>query len=82
MSRLALVVYDLEGYIESERYDSNPRIPVGLPYLWVTVPDGKRLSKIDLTGIEPRPVLEDAPKNELTILQETVEMLVLASLGV
>lgn len=62
-----LIIYDSTGYIISQQSgDPAPQEPQGIPFLWVEIPEGKRVTKIDTTvtpnvavyGITP-PTIED-----------------------
>jgi hypothetical protein len=67
-----LVIYDTSGFILSQMQGSSLREPVGVPYLWVTIPDGKRLVSIDTTVTPNEPVYEDIPKTEIDIMQSNI----------
>jgi hypothetical protein len=45
------------------------REPVGIPFLWVDVPEGKELERIDVTVTPNEPVYMDKPKTDLEELQ-------------
>lgn len=64
-----LVIYDSTGYIISQMA-GNIREPVGIPFMWVEIPEGKRLVNIDTTRAEHEAVFEDIPKSEIEKLQE------------
>lgn len=66
-----LIIYDLTGYIISQMSGS-VREPVGIPFLWVEIPQGKRIVSIDVSGETHTPVFEDLPKSEVQLLQEQV----------
>lgn len=76
-----LVVYDETGYILSIRGgEPAPREPVGVPFLWVDVPEGKRI-KIDENGIgvdvsvtPHQVILEDIPPTEILLLKSRLEV--------
>lgn len=80
-----LVIYDESGYILSERSGTAPREPIGVPFLWVVIPEGKRIKTTDGVGVDVsmtphKLMLEDIPKNDVQLLQETVDQLVLDNL--
>lgn len=58
-----IVIYDEVGHIY---YCAGGDItePQGLPFIKVTVPDGKILVSVDVSGDEPTPVFQDSPKSE------------------
>lgn len=66
-----LIIYDSTGYIISQMSGS-VREPVGIPFLWVEIPQGKRIVSIDVSGETHTPVFEDLPKSEVQLLQEQV----------
>lgn len=71
-----LIIYDNEGYIISTRQGQpSPRVPVGVPYLEVEIPQGKRIKVTDGIGVDvtktPHEViLEDIPPSEIELLKE------------
>jgi hypothetical protein len=66
-----LIIYDQEGYIISQMSGS-VREPMGVPFMWVEVPEGKIVAKIDVLGETHIPVFEDLPKSEVDILKTQV----------
>ena len=66
-----LIIYDSEGYIISQM-SGDVREPVGIPFMWVEVPGGKRLVGIDTTKEEHEPIFEDIPRSEVEILREQI----------
>lgn len=73
MENKTLIVYDNEGFILSQMQGSSLREPVGVPFIWVEVPQGKYLVSIDTTGEEHLPIFEDLPKSETDILKERLQ---------
>lgn len=73
-----LVVYDNEGFVQRQERGSNLREPVGIPFMWVEIPQGKYLTGIDVYTEEHTPVFEDLPKSETQLLQEQVNDLNMA----
>lgn len=71
-----LITYDNEGYIISTRQGQpSPRVPVGVPYLEVEIPEGKQIKVTDGVGVDvtktPHEViLEDIPLTEIDVLKE------------
>ncbi len=71
-----LIIYDNEGYIISTRQGQpSPRVPVGVPYLEVEIPQGKQIKITDGIGVDvsvtPNVVfLEDIPPTEIDTLRE------------
>lgn len=62
-----LVVYDDLGYILSIRDgEPAPREPIGVPFLWIDIPEGKQLKITDGIGVDVsvtphQVILEDRP---------------------
>lgn len=73
-----LIIYDNEGYIISTRQGQpSPRVPVGIPYLEVDIPQGKQIKITDGIGVDvsktPHEViLEDIPPTEVDTLKNQV----------
>lgn len=73
-----LVIYDESGYILSERSGTAPREPIGVPFLWVVIPEGKRIKKIDGIGVDVsvtphQVIIEDIPPTETDLLKAKVD---------
>ncbi|MCG1029321.1 hypothetical protein J5S49_13570 [Virgibacillus halodenitrificans] len=70
-----LIIYDNEGYILSIRQgEPAPREPIGVPFLWVDIPEGKRIKVIDGIGVDTsvtphEVILEDIPPSEVDVLE-------------
>ena len=65
-----LIIYDAEGYVIGNVKGSY-RTPVGLPYLEVVIPEGKRIVNGIGVNISKNPhqaILEDIPPNEIAEL--------------
>lgn len=67
-----LIIYDSTGYIISQM-SGDVREPVGIPHMWVEIPEGKRLSAIDVMGDEHVPVFEDYPESEVSLLRKQLD---------
>lgn len=73
-----LIIYDNEGYILSTRQGQPaPREPIGVPFLNVEVPEGKRIKITDGIGVDVSKtphelMLEDIPSSEIEQLKQTV----------
>ncbi len=72
-----LIVYDETGYIIYQA-SGDVREPVGIPFLWVDVPEGKQITGVDVTVTPNAAILEDIPKNETQLLKEQVDSLTIA----
>ena len=64
-----LIIYDDNATIYDTRRDDFI-VPVGLQHLIVIVPEGKRITGVDVSGEEHVVIFEDIPKSEVEILRE------------
>lgn len=73
-----LFIYDNEGVILTEQSGQPaPREPIGVPFLWVDIPKGKRVKITDGIGVDVsvtphQLILEDIPPTEIEQLKQTV----------
>lgn len=73
-----LIIYDDEGYILSIRSGQpSPREPIGVPFLWADIPEGKQTKSIGEIGVDVsitphQVILEDIPPSEIEQLKQTV----------
>lgn len=73
-----LIIHDNEGVILSTRDGDQVREPIGVPFIWADIPDGKRLKVnengigVDVSVTPHVPILEDIPKTETELLKEEV----------
>mgnify|MGYP000583512251 CR=1 FL=1 len=72
-----LIIYDQTGRIIQEM-SGDVTEPVGIPFMWVEVPIGKYITGVDVSGETHVPVFADAPKSEIQLLQEQVDVLNIA----
>lgn len=72
-----LIIYDNEGYI-LQTITGFYRVPVGIPYLEVEIPQDKIVKSINVETKEL--ILEDRPKSENQLIKEKQEELELAVL--
>ena len=70
-----LIIYDSTGYIIFQASGS-VREPIGIPFLWVEIPAGKRVVSVDMATNTP--IFEDLPKSNAQLLQEQVDALNIA----
>jgi len=66
-----LIIYDTTGYVINN-ITGNYRVPVGVPYLEVDVPEGKRIdlsAGVDVSVTPHQVVLEDIPPSEIDVLK-------------
>lgn len=74
-----LIIYDNEGYILATRQGQPaPREPIGVPFLNVEIPEGKRIKITDGIGVDvsvtPHEViLESVPLSETDLLKAKVD---------
>ena len=62
-----LLIYDNVGYV-IQQISSSYRVPVGVPYLEVEVPEGKRVVSgigVNVSVTPHKPILEDIPPSEI-----------------
>ena len=69
-----LLIHDSTGYVISQMSGA-VREPVGIPFIWVEIPTGKRIKLTDGIGVDvsvtPNVViLEDIPKTDVELLKE------------
>lgn len=73
-----LVIYDSTGYIINQMA-GDVREPIGIPFMWVEIPEGKRLVSIDTENHTP--VFQEIPKSEeltrLELLEDAVNNILL-----
>lgn len=68
-----LIIYDNTGYIISQMSgEPAPKEPVGIPFLWITVPTGKRVKSVDTTITPHKIVYEDVPSTEVDTLKQQI----------
>ena len=72
-----LIIYDGTGYIIFQG-SGDVREPVGIPFLYADVPEGKRVTGVDVTVTPNVAILEDLPKSETQLLKEQVDSLTIA----
>lgn len=71
----ALVIYDLTGRIWNIIYGEET-VPQGLPSMWIDIPDGAQLERIDLTDPkEPKAVFFYLPESDIGRLEKEVKEL-------
>lgn len=69
-----LIVHDTTGYV-LQQITGNYRIPSGVPYMEVDIPQGKQLKITDGIGVDisvtpHKAILEDVPPTEIEVLKE------------
>lgn len=73
-----LIIYDESGFIISTMQgDLSPREPIGVPFLWVDIPQGKQIKITDGIGVDTsvtphQAILEDIPPTEVDTLKGQV----------
>jgi len=66
-----LIIYDTTGYVINN-ITGNYRVPVGVPYLEVDVPEGKHINLsagVDVSVAPHEVVLEDIPPSEIELVR-------------
>jgi hypothetical protein len=71
MEKKYLIIYDATGYIISQMA-GDVREPIGIPFIWIEVPEGKRIISINPETNEP--IFEDLPVPEIQQLKEQIAM--------
>lgn len=70
-----LIIHDNQGFVLSVRAgEPAPREPQGVPFLWVEVPDGKKMKSVGEIGVDVsitphQAILEDIPPSEIEQLR-------------
>lgn len=70
-----LIIHDNKGYILStQNGQPAPREPIGVPFLWVEIPEGKRIKITDGIGVDVsvtphQVILEDILPSEIDLLR-------------
>lgn len=73
-----LIIYDETGYVLSIRSgEPAPKEPIGVPFLWVEIPEGKQIKITDGIGVDVsvtphQAILEDIPPTEVDTLKQQV----------
>lgn len=76
---LDLIVYDNTGFILYTQKGLKLRDPIGVPFLKVTIPEGKRIKMVDGIGVDVsktphQVILEDIPSSETEVLKQQMAM--------
>jgi hypothetical protein len=83
-----LIIYDTTGYV-LQQITGNYRVPTGVPYLEVEIPNGQQLKNTDGIGVDVsvsphHPILENIPPTDIEIIkadlkstQDTLDFLLL-----
>lgn len=69
-----IVIYDNTGYIFLQGHGF-PEPQGGVQFLNVEVPEGKKLSAINMNVTPHQPVFDDVPKGKLELLEEEIAAL-------
>lgn len=70
-----LVIYDESGYV-IQSIKGDYRVPIGIPYLEVEIPEGKYLQTgigVDLSTTPHQAIIVNAPKSETDLITERLE---------
>lgn len=85
-----LIIYDAEGYVVSSQSGTpSQKEPVGIPFLWVTIPEKKYVERVDTSTEEHKVIFADYPATEIELLRvetaqsnaEMFEMILMMSGG-
>lgn len=76
-----LIIYDEQGYVISTESGDKSLIkePDGIPFLWVDMPERKRIKYTDGIGVDVsvtphQVILEDVPPSETEVLKQQMAM--------
>ncbi len=64
-----LIIYDNEGHVV-QQITGSYRVPVGIPYLEIEIPEGKHVVAVNVETKEP--IFEDIPKSDIEILRNKI----------
>lgn len=71
-----LIIYDEQGYILTARSGQPfPKEPVGVPFLWVEIPEGKQIDYekgVDVSKTPHQVCLKEIPASTLKVVEERV----------
>ena len=67
-----LIIYDETGYIISQM-SGDVREPVGIPFMWVEIPDGKTLKSIDTSKNPHEPIFEDKVPTDIELIKQDIQ---------
>lgn len=77
-----LIIYDGQGYVLlTLSGQPAPREPIGVPFLWTEIPEGKTIKGVDVSITPHQVILEDIPLTEIDVLKQTVADLTEIVLG-
>lgn len=66
-----LIIYDKAGTVLSVTSGTvKPAEPVGVPFMWATIPEGKTLKSVDVSKTPHELILEDVPPREFEVLRQ------------
>lgn len=72
MENKTLIIYDLGGMVIDQK-NGFYKVPIGIPYIEVVIPTGKRVVSVNVETKEP--ILEDIPPSEIELLQNKISIL-------
>lgn len=72
-----LIIYDNTGKIFLNA-SGDVQEPMGIPFLYVDIPQGKRITGVDVTVTPNFAILEDIPKTETQQLKEQFDDMTIA----
>lgn len=64
-----LIIHDVKGFIISQITGSY-RVPEGIPYLEIEIPNGKRTKEVDVSVTPHQVILEDIPPSDIEKLRQ------------
>lgn len=66
-----LIIYDMAGSV-IQTVTGTAMEPVGIPFMWVEVPNGKHVARVDVSGETHVAVFEDLPKSSEQLMQDRI----------
>lgn len=71
---MTLIIYDGTGYIISQM-SGDVREPIGIPFMWVEIPEGKYITGVDASVTPNVAIFESLPKSDISKLATDVDAL-------
>lgn len=67
-----LIIYDKEGTIISQK-EGTVKEPVGVPFLWVDIPKGNYITKVNVSVSPNKAVFEQIPASQAEVMSSELE---------
>lgn len=79
---MRMFVVNAQGFTIDVALLGSVRSQEDIQVVWTDVPEGKSINQFDMTGEEPMPVFQDAPKTELELTNQRIADLEIAMAAV